>query len=181
MKIKVLIILIIFSSSLFAGEALRYAMHGCIKKKNPKACKIVEALSGKKIDPKTGKVVGRSIASTSDVEVSIHERGGNAKMAKLMVGCKEYAQKIRTCTPYFCTYRHPMFPDQKMVKKIVGREAGFCKTEEQMPNNGLMTCLFTDDKLKRVAEFTKSLGQKHKNIMQQWSNDGTCEISGYGQ
>lgn len=153
-------------------------MHGCVKKKNPKACELVEALSGKKIDPKTGKTISRSIAS-SDIELGVDERGGNAKMAKLMAGCKDFAKHIKNCTPYFCTFYHPLFTDQKMVKKIIGREGGFCKTEEQMPNNGLKTCLYTDDKLFKVSEFNRTLGRKHKSLMESWTQDGTCEVSGY--
>ncbi len=55
----------------------------------------------------------------------------------------EYTKNLEGCEIFSCSFQHP-FTRQMMGKHIRGIENGKCKTEEEMPNGGLMTCRFSD-------------------------------------
>lgn len=120
--------------------------------------------------------------------------------------CAEYPAKLKACEKYACKFTHP-FTNTQMEKKILGIVGGKCKTTEEMPNKGMMTCQFSEKQGKETAVYleqvmgakttetkaTVDLGSGKtktrttvdgKPIADPYTramNDGTCVISGYGQ
>ncbi len=70
-------------------------------------------------------------------------------------------------------------PNLMMERKIIGLENGKCMTEEQMPNNGQMSCSFPEDELPLVSEFYRTYGKANSDYLNKAMNDGTCNITGY--
>ena len=104
--------------------------------------------------------------------------------ANNVFACSDFHKKITNCTPYSCKFKHPMGkmlgnPNLTMERKIIGLKSGKCATEEQMPNNGKMSCNFPESKLSLVSEFYKTNGKANSDFFNKSMNDGTCNISGY--
>jgi hypothetical protein len=70
--------------------------------------------------------------------------------------CPLLAEKLETCTPYTCTYKHP-FADIKLERKILGLKNGKCGYVETMPNNGRMECSYDEAARKSLAKLSRLL------------------------
>lgn len=119
----------------------------------------------------------------------------------------EYAAKLEICEMFSCVFEHP-FSGTKMNKHILGLEDnGKCKTQEEMPNKGRMTCQFSEKQRKEVAAYLRKTakaetieskttvdivggkskqiekqdGKTVKNPLNEAMQDGTCVVSGYGK
>ena len=120
--------------------------------------------------------------------------------------CGDFGAKLSTCTPYKCTFIHPIVRG-KMEKTIVGFQNNKCIYYEQMPNGGKMTCALTKDSLKAVVQYEKDTqtamaagkrqdvhvemkngvtqttyaidGKLVENPMQEALDSAQCVISGY--
>lgn len=92
--------------------------------------------------------------------------------------CKAYADKLETCEPYECSFKHP-FTGKPMIKKVVGLEAdGNCLTHEQMPSNTHMECHLNEYFRKAVAVYTRNLQTaKEKSTRIRISGDKTEVIT----
>ena len=66
--------------------------------------------------------------------------------------CREYAAKLENCTPYSCTFTHPM-TGASLERKILGFTGADCTTVEALPGKRKMQCEFPADVRKAVAVF----------------------------
>ena len=129
----------------------------------------------------------------------------NARAADCLQDPSEYAAKLEKCEKFSCGFTHP-FTNTKMTKQIVGLENGKCKTTEEMPNKGMMTCHFNERQRQEVAAYLKKTakaetietktniniaggkakqvekqdGTAVKNPLNEAMQDGACVVSGYG-
>ena len=129
----------------------------------------------------------------------------NARAADCLRDPSEYAAKLEKCEKFSCVFTHP-FTNTKMTKQIVGLENGKCKTTEEMPNKGMMTCRFDEKQRKAVATQLKQSaksdeavgfkaevdfatgkskssvyknGKEIKDPLNEAMQDGSCVVSGY--
>jgi hypothetical protein len=107
-------------------------------------------------------------------------------------GLNAFPDKLISCTPYKTYYVNPLTSDV-LSKQILGVVNSKCIVTENMPNNGLQTCKFTESMRNAVAQYEKDLqsnadmetkfyvvdGKKVQNPLDEASNDGSCIISGY--
>lgn len=187
MKKKIIITLISsFCFQALGSEAMRYAKHGCKVMRNNKSCVAYEKLL------KLPGITSRSVASSYDdmddtsehvinngaMKVNLKIKYNKGVMNKVFSDCKEYGTHVKDCKLYTCVYKHP-FSGQNLQKEILGFSGGKCKTKEEMPNNGLISCSYSKNNLSMVAEFSDSMGKKHSDKMNEWMNNETCTITGY--
>lgn len=66
--------------------------------------------------------------------------------------CRDYASKLENCSPFTCTFTHPM-TGAKLERKIVGLSGATCTTVEAMPGKHHMQCEFPADVRNAVAAF----------------------------
>ncbi len=119
--------------------------------------------------------------------------------------CVDLAAKLEACEQYSCAFTHP-FTGQSMQKRIEGLKDGACLYVEQMPNNGLMTCKYSESLRKAVAAYYRDLdtatrastsvktgtdgqtrtrytvdGKEVKNPLQEAMTGRQCVVTGYGK
>lgn len=119
--------------------------------------------------------------------------------------CPDLAARLEACEKYACTFTHP-FTRQALEKRIEGPRDAACVYVEQMPNNGLMTCTYTESARKAVAAYYRELekasrasthvktgsdgttetrysidGKEVKNPLQEAMKSGQCVVTGYGR
>ncbi|MFA6280512.1 MAG: hypothetical protein WC612_06955 [Bdellovibrionales bacterium] len=118
--------------------------------------------------------------------------------------CSRYPTMLETCTPFSCSYQHPMTGDM-VSKSIIGEKAGKCLTTEQMPDAGQANCAFNVEFRKAVSQYLKLVDGGHKvkssttfdtatgkarttetvdglpvvNPLQEAFDKGICQVSGY--
>jgi hypothetical protein len=91
------------------------------------------------------------------------------------VECAEYASKLESCSPYSCTFTHPM-TGAELERKIIGLTGGICATVEAMPGGHTLRCEFPADVRKSVAAFfRKTQGAEAGKI------DGKITVDGGGR
>jgi hypothetical protein len=83
---------------------------------------------------------------------SAHAQTAAPPSAVSAAECREYAVKLEACTPYACTFTHPM-TGARLERKILGFTGADCATVEAMPGNHKMQCEFPADVRKAVAVF----------------------------
>ena len=66
--------------------------------------------------------------------------------------CRDYASKLESCSPYTCTFTHPL-TGATLERRIVGLAGPQCTTTEAMPGNRTLRCGFPADVRKAVAAF----------------------------
>lgn len=113
------------------------------------------------------------------------------------------ADQLESCTPYKCQFVHP-FNREKLTREVFGIINGKCKYVEQMPNNGLMTCNYSESMRRAVAQYQRDIassgsfgtgfstdtsgqtsttytidGREVENPAQEALNEGVCVITGY--
>jgi hypothetical protein len=66
--------------------------------------------------------------------------------------CRDYASKLESCSPYTCTFTHPM-TGGKLERRILGLTGTRCTTVEAMPGKHTMQCEYPADVRKAVASF----------------------------
>jgi PBP1b-binding outer membrane lipoprotein LpoB len=122
----------------------------------------------------------------------------------LDANCDAFPEKLDSCTKYKCQFTHPM-TGETMEKEILGIIDGKCNYVEQMPNNGLMECKYTESMRKAAAKYYEDLastessgtsvkadlgsgevetkytidGKEVANPLQEAMTNGQCVISGY--
>lgn len=109
--------------------------------------------------------------------------------------CPEYASKLASCSPYTCTFTHPI-TGARLQRKIIGLVGEKCRTVEAVPGQRTLTCDFPPETRKAVATFFKEIqaaetagkeiggtsstttveGQPVVNPLQQALAAGVCEI-----
>ena len=126
------------------------------------------------------------------------------KEVSLDANCDAFPEKLDSCTKYKCQFTHPM-TGETMEKEILGIIDGKCNYVEQMPNNGLMECKYTDSMRKAAAKYYEDVaaaessgtsvkadlgsgevetkytidGKEVSNPLQEAMTNGQCIISGY--
>jgi len=106
------------------------------------------------------------------------------------------ADHLEECKELKQEFTHP-FTGQPTESNIVGMVDGKCLYREEMPNNGMMECKYTEDVRKAVANEYREMGSMQEGNMVKMKstsivdgeevesplvkamNDGTCVISGY--
>jgi hypothetical protein len=193
-KLLIFVTMLMVSLAAYSSEAMRFAKHGCEVKKNQTACKLYEKLknyhANKGSQEEHYSTSGSSTVTENEDSYTFEsetQSGGltikssvtmdKKTVNQMQADCGGFGQSLISCSPFSCRFNHPF--GGKMERKIVGEENGKCKTEEEMPNNGLMTCYFDDSTKSLAADFYDSMGKKNQSKMNQWMSDGTCEISGY--
>ncbi len=86
------------------------------------------------------------------LSVSAQAQSGSAPTNSPPPECLDYASKLDSCSPYTCTFTHPMTGD-KLERKIIGLAGGKCVTIESMPGKHKMQCEYPPDMRKAVAAF----------------------------
>ncbi len=118
--------------------------------------------------------------------------------------CDLFSSKLASCAQYKCQFIHP-FTEETMEKEIMGVINEKCHYEEQMPNNGKMTCDYDEDTRMAVAQYYTDIvdneddeegvhielegeeyeitytinGEEVLNPLQEVMDRGICVISGY--
>ncbi|MFA6307315.1 MAG: hypothetical protein WCS88_03675 [Patescibacteria group bacterium] len=117
----------------------------------------------------------------------------------------DFANNLEQCNVGFsCNFMHPLTGEQ-LEMRVVAMENGVCKTEEDLPNNGLLSCSLADDDLKTAvvkmyrdmssgnyeAEVDIDLttgegtnvyivdGETIENPLDEATNRGICVVGGY--
>jgi hypothetical protein len=83
---------------------------------------------------------------------SVHAQSAAPPSAAPAAECREYASKLESCSPYTCTFTHPI-TGATLERKIVGLTGASCTTMEAMPGKHTMDCQFPADVRKAVAAF----------------------------
>jgi hypothetical protein len=86
------------------------------------------------------------------VTASVHAQSPAPASNAPAVECREYASKLDSCSPYTCTFKHPI-TGSTLERKIVGLTGGNCTTVESMPGTHKMQCEFPPEMRKAVAAF----------------------------
>jgi hypothetical protein len=110
-------------------------------------------------------------ASAVAVQAQAGAPGGEAPPLE----CRDYASKLESCSPYTCTFTHPM-TGAPLERKIVGLTGAICTTVEAMPGKHTMQCEFPADVRKAVAGFfreTQAAEAGGKTITGRMTTDGS--------
>lgn len=76
---------------------------------------------------------------------------------KSVSSCDLFPDKLEVCEPYSCQFIHP-FTAEIMNKEIVGFvDDNKCNYIEQMPNDGMMKCEFTESVRKAVSQYYRDI------------------------
>jgi hypothetical protein len=70
--------------------------------------------------------------------------------------CRDYASKLESCSPYTCTFTHPM-TGARLERTIIGLTGATCATREAMPGKHTMRCEYPPDVRKAVASFYRDM------------------------
>jgi len=89
------------------------------------------------------------------LSVAAQAQSGTAPTNSRSPECPDYAAKLDSCSPYTCTFTHPITGDI-LERKIVGLAAGNCATVESMPGTHKMTCQLPPETRKAVATFFRA-------------------------
>lgn len=85
----------------------------------------------------------------------------------------QWRTSIVSCQPSIQKLPHPMIPGFTIELQVHGVQDGKCKATQTMPNNGLMSCHFTDEQRQQIQKGTQE--DFEKLMMDQ----ATCQITGY--
>lgn len=111
----------------------------------------------------------------------------------MALNCDLLPLKLDECLSYKCTFVHS-FTEETMTKEIFGIVNNTCHYVEQMPYNGLMTCDYTLDTRKVIAQYYKDIassknseitssytigGKTVSNPIQEALVTGQCVVLGY--
>lgn len=119
---------------------------------------------------------------------------------------QDFINNLNSCSNYECQYTHPFFADETMTRKIQNQGTNCIYTEE-MPNNGLMTCTFLEQKRLAAANYYQKIsdgaevstkvnitfnnegsetkvseeidGEASELTLNDFLADGTCVVTGY--
>jgi hypothetical protein len=82
------------------------------------------------------------------------------------------ATAVIDCTAFKGSAPHPIMPGETIHLQVHGLVDGKCKFTQSMPNNGLQTCLFTEQHRNELKTDDKAL---QKYMM----DEKICIITGY--
>lgn len=104
---------------------------------------------------------------------------------------------LTQCTAYSETFRHP-FTGEELNREVLGFNSdGLCEYKEEMPNEGLMHCKYSEQTRAVMAQYYEDVvlsgpgsmgfetklytidGKRVTNPLDEVMNNGTCTISGY--
>src|SRR3989344_1097297 len=85
--------------------------------------------------------------------------------AKFIGTCGSYPDKLDACESFSCKFTH-ILTGELMERKIIGIEGGKCHYTEQMPNNGLMDCKYSES-------FRKAIAQSYRDFIASGGNAET--------
>lgn len=145
-----------------------------------------------------------TISSQEQKEFEIVQQEAQSEEVSLDANCDAFPEKLYSCTKYKCQFIHPM-TGETMEREILGIIDGKCNYVEQMPNNGLMECKYTESMRKAAAKYYKDVaaaessgtsvkadlgsgevetkytidGKEVANPLQEAISNGQCIISGY--
>ena len=102
---------------------------------------------------------------------------------------------LENCTAYSEEFVHP-FSGEELTREVVGLNAdGLCEYKEEMPDDGLMTCAYSEETREVIAQYyadqasysqfagvtrTYTLnGKSVENPLNEAMNNGDCTVSGY--
>ncbi len=92
--------------------------------------------------------------------LSLPEGFGGADDAS--VEYEGFAAAIHDCTEYEETFEHP-FTGDEMTRTVNGIVDEGCQYSEQLPGDGLMSCLFSMERLPAIADFYAN-AEKYENM-----------------
>jgi hypothetical protein len=84
--------------------------------------------------------------------VSIQAQSGSTPAIASTLECPAYASKLDSCSPYTCTFTHPM-TGAKLERTIIGLTGEKCETREAMPGKLKLQCEYPPDVRRAVAGF----------------------------
>ncbi|MCU1384408.1 MAG: hypothetical protein JWL71_3105 [Acidobacteria bacterium] len=87
---------------------------------------------------------------------SVHAQSAPPPAGAPAAECREYAAKLDSCSPYTCTFTHPL-TGATLERQIVGLTDGRCTTVEAMPGTHKMRCEFPPEIRKAVAAFYRTI------------------------
>jgi hypothetical protein len=86
------------------------------------------------------------------LSVSVQAQSGSAPATAPSPECPDYASKLDSCSPYTCSFTHPM-TGGKLERTIIGLTGSNCVTTESMPGKHKMQCEYPPAMRKAVAAF----------------------------
>jgi hypothetical protein len=110
--------------------------------------------------------------------VAVQAQAGAPPDQPSPVECRDYAAKLDSCSPYTCTFTHPI-TGATLERKIVGLTGATCTTIEAVPGNHTMQCEFPADVRKAVARFfreTQAAEAGGKTIAGRATTDGSGNV-----
>ena len=105
------------------------------------------------------------------VNISVTQSPQEAETASKLMGELSFA--LIDCKKFEGSMPHPLVPKETLKVKVLGIVDGKCKMTETMPNNGLLTCLLTEQQRK---EFKKNPTEILSKFM---TDENICKITGY--
>lgn len=93
----------------------------------------------------------------------------NERNGKAMV---ELMSAITECKPFQNSIPHPMIPGESVKSQVHGLAGDKCKFTQTMPNNGLLSCLFTGEQRSQIKKDAKN----YNTFMM---DEKVCQITGY--
>jgi hypothetical protein len=76
-------------------------------------------------------------------------------LKKIAGTCEDFPDKLEQCTKYSCEFMHPIMGGQ--MEKEIRMVGDKCNYTEELPNNGLMECNFTESQRKIAAAYYRSV------------------------
>ncbi len=73
-----------------------------------------------------------------------------------LIDCKDFPDKLESCEAFSCHFEHPS-TEKLMKREIVGLIDDKCQYTEEMPNNKIMSCQYSEDLRKSVAQYRRDL------------------------
>jgi hypothetical protein len=107
--------------------------------------------------------------------VAVQAQSGAPAGGPLPPECRDYASKLESCSPYTCTFTHPV-TGARLERKIIGLAGATCATVEAMPGKHNMRCEYPADVRKAVAAFfrqTQAAEAGGKTVAGTFTTDGS--------
>ncbi len=138
-------------------------------------------------------------------EAPVNETPEEQSAETELSSCEAFPDKLDSCEPFSCEFKHPFAKGELMERKVVGLINGKCQYTEEMPNNGRMDCEYSEDQRKVIAQHYRDTavaesagvsittdpetgeikktytidGKEVENPLQEALDTGICVISGY--
>ncbi len=117
----------------------------------------------------TGKATAPGMSASISVTQTPSEQAAFLKAQTAMLNA------VAACQPSTIPMAHPLVQGFIVNMKVYGMVDGKCKFTENMPNNGMLTCFFSDQQRNEIRKDMNNI-TTFQNFM---VDKNTCKITGY--